>query len=288
MKRPPDFLCIGAQKAGTSWLFRMLKSVPGVFVPAIKELHFFSEKCSENNTDWVPLHRKNQLEHVISYVNENNETHAFNQRLIEQFDHLAKDPVDDDWYRGVFQYAHEHEVCGEICPTYMGMPAHGINDALSINPSLKILVLIRDPIDRIWSQIRMRMAISSDNINIDTLHRNPHKLRPFLKYGDYARSFPLWNTSKNEERFKTVLFDRIAIEPESVLREILDYIGVPFPVILPELNEPVLAGKPLALPPKLRAMLFDELQPQYAFLHPYFPEQVEKWIEHHHTEMGRK
>ena len=37
----PDFLCIGAQKAGTSWLNNVLLEHPQVFMPPVNELHFF-------------------------------------------------------------------------------------------------------------------------------------------------------------------------------------------------------------------------------------------------------
>lgn len=37
----PDFLGIGAQKAGTTWLAERLSSMPGVHLPPQKELHFF-------------------------------------------------------------------------------------------------------------------------------------------------------------------------------------------------------------------------------------------------------
>ena len=37
----PDFVCIGAQKTGTTWLYHMLRQHPGVFLPATKELNFF-------------------------------------------------------------------------------------------------------------------------------------------------------------------------------------------------------------------------------------------------------
>jgi hypothetical protein len=40
----PTFICIGAQKAGTTWLFKMLSAHPGVFVPPAKELHFFDQR----------------------------------------------------------------------------------------------------------------------------------------------------------------------------------------------------------------------------------------------------
>ncbi len=39
--RKPDFLIIGAQKAGTTWLWAMLNQHPGVQLPETKEIHFF-------------------------------------------------------------------------------------------------------------------------------------------------------------------------------------------------------------------------------------------------------
>lgn len=37
----PDFLCIGAQKSGTTWLNEQLKKHPGICMPAIKETRYF-------------------------------------------------------------------------------------------------------------------------------------------------------------------------------------------------------------------------------------------------------
>jgi hypothetical protein len=36
-----DFLCIGAQKAGTTWLYEMLRRLPQVGLPKSKEVHFW-------------------------------------------------------------------------------------------------------------------------------------------------------------------------------------------------------------------------------------------------------
>lgn len=38
----PNFLCVGTFRAGTSWLFRVLKKHPEVFLPDEKELMFFT------------------------------------------------------------------------------------------------------------------------------------------------------------------------------------------------------------------------------------------------------
>jgi hypothetical protein len=50
--RLPTFLCIGAQKAGTTSLHRYLSDHPGVFVTAEKELNFFCEPGYQRGIDW--------------------------------------------------------------------------------------------------------------------------------------------------------------------------------------------------------------------------------------------
>jgi len=45
----PDFLCVGAQKGGTSWLYQQLESHPGFWMPPVKELHYF-DKLSRTKT----------------------------------------------------------------------------------------------------------------------------------------------------------------------------------------------------------------------------------------------
>lgn len=39
----PNFLCVGAQKAGTTTLYEVLKQHPDIFLPDVKEPHFFDE-----------------------------------------------------------------------------------------------------------------------------------------------------------------------------------------------------------------------------------------------------
>lgn len=49
--RLPDFLIVGAMKAGTTSLAAWLRAHPGVYVPAAKELHFF-DHFWDRGTDW--------------------------------------------------------------------------------------------------------------------------------------------------------------------------------------------------------------------------------------------
>lgn len=39
----PNFLCVGAQKSGTTSLFNILNQHPDIFIPRVKEVHFFDD-----------------------------------------------------------------------------------------------------------------------------------------------------------------------------------------------------------------------------------------------------
>jgi len=57
VNRKPDFLIIGAQKAGTSWLWDMLNQHPGTALPKIKEIHYFgSSELYARGPDWYYEH----------------------------------------------------------------------------------------------------------------------------------------------------------------------------------------------------------------------------------------
>src|SRR5437879_367128 len=39
----PDFLCVGAHKSGTTWLYQQLDSHPDFWMPPVKELHYLDQ-----------------------------------------------------------------------------------------------------------------------------------------------------------------------------------------------------------------------------------------------------
>jgi len=50
-KNAPDFLGIGAQKAGTTWLYENLKQHPDLYFPPMKEVHFW-DLFYDKGLDW--------------------------------------------------------------------------------------------------------------------------------------------------------------------------------------------------------------------------------------------
>jgi len=55
----PDFMCIGGQKCGTTWLYDKLSFNSGVFLP-VKELHFWNNFVLENTIHYDSYFRYNE------------------------------------------------------------------------------------------------------------------------------------------------------------------------------------------------------------------------------------
>ncbi len=49
----PNFLCIGTQRGGTTWLYEMLRVHPDIYLPVQKEIHFFNNDSNyDKGIDW--------------------------------------------------------------------------------------------------------------------------------------------------------------------------------------------------------------------------------------------
>jgi len=63
--RLPDFVCIGAQKSGTTWLYDLLKLSPDVCLPDTKEIHYFDKRVNlRRGIRWYASH----FEHAANAI----------------------------------------------------------------------------------------------------------------------------------------------------------------------------------------------------------------------------
>jgi len=286
MSSYPDFICVGAQKAATSWLYNTLKWTPGVFLPAIKELHYFSRFYYTQDGCFGQQHRMDQVRLTREGYKGKKDITKYDKMILAQLDYLESDQIDDDWYRGIFDFATEQDICGEVCPTYMSIPTRGIRRVMNINPLIRVLVLVRDPVDRIWSYMRMQTTTGASGFDLAHILSGNVPMELSMQYTDYANSIRRWKSLSGEGRFRAILYDRIKDEPHLVLDQILDFIGAPKTVPNRDISKRVYPSNQVSLPPELRAKLFRDLKPQYDFLHSMFPEEVEIWVKRHQEAMA--
>ena len=66
----PNFLVIGAQRAGTTWLYECLREHPEIFLPETKELHYF-DLNHEKGDEWYFRHFEGASEKAIGEITPN-------------------------------------------------------------------------------------------------------------------------------------------------------------------------------------------------------------------------
>ncbi len=159
--RKPDFLIIGAPRAGTTWLWRMLKQHPGVDLPAVKEPFFFgAAELYRKGEDWY--YNRFSGTDPSKITGEGSTAYFYDQ--VPYFYNSGKELIHDDTL--------------PVIPKL-------ITDEL---PDVKIFILLRDPVQRAISNYRMwkaRGAIRPLGTLKETAeHRRKMRI---VEYGHYVR-----------------------------------------------------------------------------------------------------
>lgn len=230
----PSFLCIGAQKAGTSWLFIQLRKHPDIWMPPIKELHFFDHLYVEQNRIWIKRHiRHGVLTALTKHLAEHQDKNIKSENMQLDWPYLkylvdmtVHQPFTDAWYARCFNRPQaKKRLCGDITPEYSTIPEEGIEHIKKLIPNVKIFYIIRDPVERALSQIRM---------NIERRRVNPDE-SILLKIcdewdidnrGDYMTYIPRWQKNIDEKNLLILPYGNMKKDGKSFMRQIEDFLGV--------------------------------------------------------------
>lgn len=286
--RYPELLCIGAQKAATTWLYDLLVMDPRLVLPPIKELHFFSQLHEKTTSEYAAEHRRAQVEENRRWFVENpDRAGTAPDYYLANLDHARREAVDDFWYARFFEHAGDGRRCVDICPSYFNMPEPGVAHAAALIPArAKVLVIVRDPVDRAFSQIRMHIARGLEDRDLSLLVSGRRTLWPYLFLSDYAAAITRWETFAGPGRLKLVLYDMIGADPAQGLAQVYRLLDLEPPPVDPVTYNRVFQGEAMAIPPALRAKLYAELQDQYAFLELRLPQAVAGWRAGHEAALA--
>jgi sulfotransferase family protein len=205
----PDFLCIGAHKAGTTWLYQQLDSHPDFWMPPVKELHYF-DQLSRVQRAAQPRCRDER-----------------DRRFLERLTSLsAKQGIDLENYGRLFE-PKGSLLSGDISPNYSTLTNKVIQQVVGYFQNLKVIFLARDPVERVWSHLSMEVHYHQiepfDVTNIDEVNRN------LLRRGMLLRSYPSavvarWKRHVHPEQFHVYFFDDLQSNPTELRRSILRFL----------------------------------------------------------------
>ncbi|HEY1504310.1 MAG TPA: sulfotransferase [Stellaceae bacterium] len=199
----PDFLIIGAPKAGTSWLFSVLATHPEIFIPVEKELQYFNK-----NWRWMPV---------------------------------------DDYLRHFEPGASRRK--GEATTSYCRLPSVAIETIKRLKPDIKLLYLVRDPVEQAWSQMKHLFRYRNANFwRYQCLFENltqSNYIENFLddlalSCVDHYDTLRRWMRIFPRENFWVASLEEIGADPEAVYRSAATFLGLSPP---PSIDQTLLQSR---------------------------------------------
>lgn len=243
----PDFLVIGAQKAGTTWLDKMFKSHPDIWTPVVKELQFFNSFYMADAFKWTSKHRSSHASKAISFALNNSPT--IDWAKIKQAVHIGESAnIDYQWYEQVFNFAPKDSIKGEMTPEYSLLNHDHVNSLKQKYPNLKIIFVMRDPIQRALSGIRMRLLQNgfdenSKQSDIDDFVKSCASDWDVIERGNYQKIIDKWTCHFGEENFLPLLSDNLKIDGREQLKKLSKFLGIESEGFIADANEKVHVGK---------------------------------------------
>lgn len=154
---------VGAAQAGTSWLNAYCATHPSVAVPALGALHYFDALEGGASSTVAPLKGARELALKLYYARNGRNVAPASQATIDAhldeindwFDAFSGHEVDDQAYITYLQnLAGDAAVVVDITDEYGTLSQKGFKHMLSAAPDAKIVMILRDPLDRLWADIQ--------------------------------------------------------------------------------------------------------------------------------------
>ena len=203
----PTFLILGAMKAGTTALYRLLGTHPDVFMSPVKEPNFFAFAERDLNFQ-APLDRR-----------------------AEGINHTSI----TDWvkYQRLFADADPAQARGEASHTSLYWPDAAQNIHRYV-PQARLIVILRNPVERAFSEYMHFRRDGEEPIECfeaaleaesDRIERN-WAFGRYLDRGHYDEQLQRYFDRFPREQIRIVLHEDLCRQESHVLRDLWKHIGV--------------------------------------------------------------
>ena len=249
-----DFICVGAQKAATTWLYKNLVKLPDFDLPPIKELHYFDRSHSYPSRSPVAedlaisrlINRKNLVAMVKDFGRVIvKDYYDFNDLKFLLRWHSMK--MSDYNYARIFNETYGKSITGELTPSYAYLRREDFIRMRDINPNIKILYILRNPIERAWSHARfVEPSIIEDENRLFRFFES----YKFRNHGNYIESIATMESVFSLDQIKIIWFDNVLTNPQQTMKTVVSFVGgdEEFVDQLSGLNVPVNVSTKMKMP----------------------------------------
>jgi len=256
--RLPNFVVIGAAKAGTTALYWYLAEHPEVFMSRVKETNYFAYGVDEGgNLIWG-----------------NPDVHRFPVKSLAE-------------YQALFDSAGAAVAVGEASTMYLECPQAAARIRAQL-PDARIICGLRHPVDRAYSDYQMYLRNRGRRLDPERdLTSAAPWARPdshWMRIGKYHPQLERYFETFPRERIQVFLFDDLRRDPLGVLRALYRFIGVD-PAFEPDFDTPHNVGGMPASPLLERVLTKSPLK---VVLGPIIPRGAANWIRRLRTRTMRQ
>ncbi len=201
----PNFLIIGAAKAGTTALYHYLKEHPEIYMAPQKEPKFFAL-----------------------------EGEKLNFRGPGDQNNINKSTITDiESYRELFQGASNQKVIGEASPLYLYSPKAPERIRHYI-PDTKLIAILRDPVERAYSGYLMHISEGRETARdfAEALREEEMRIRNNWGWGHYASvgfyhsQLKRYFDNFNHHQIRVYLYEDLKTNSISLLQDIFNFLNV--------------------------------------------------------------
>jgi hypothetical protein len=241
----PDFLVLGAQKAGTTSLGLFLYRHPDVFWTPRPELHYF-DRDFDRGLSWY-------------------RSWFARRSVVETHERRTGRPAR----------------VGEKTPSYVVLP-DGPTRVAAVLPGVKLVVSLRDPVSRAYSQWSMNLRTGRETLSFaDALEAEPERLASvdlrasvsgtsYLEHGyamrsRYAEQLERWLAHFDRSQLYVYRSEDLYRDPERWIPPLLDHVGVRSDVVELVMPHIGMSGRD-PIDPHLRDQLIERFEPADAQL----------------------
>ena len=155
------------------------------------------------------------------------------------------------------------EVVGDISPVYALLPRRAIEQIAQVHPKVRILIVLREPVERVWSHLLFDlMRDSCFHVPRSDIGAIPESvLLPLITFYDSLCRYDVlarhWLDNHPRDRIHIEWFDSIAAAPDAALDNILGFLGVSdHPRVIRE-RVNALNSTAFPMPPRVAAYLHE-------------------------------
>ncbi|MBV7409446.1 sulfotransferase domain-containing protein [Maritimibacter sp. DP1N21-5] len=272
--------CVGAAKAGTSWLFDYLFGHPECYFPTVKELHYwdgiraghggmFRDQLPGRIADIRARHEVTQDERQRAYQERNMaDLTAWHDR----FDGVTRD---DAMYRDFIGIgSRDARVVGDFTPAYATMPKPWMAEMVAVHDDVKAIYLLREPVDRLWSHFRMDAGAGGEvaaRAKMDDFLSGGEEI--VAQRSNYRQAINRLTEVLPRERVLVEFYERLF--SQATLDRICDFIGIARRE--GAVDKQVHGSAPASLDAERRARAQVALKQQYNFIERFMGGLPAEW-----------